>query len=57
MPDWFIESCDKIVYLFPKAHVKEYALIYWELAYYRLHFPEEYAKVLAGPQRNAESVS
>lgn len=57
MPDWFIESCDKIVYLFPKAHVTEYALIYWELAYYRLHFPEEYAKVLASPQRNAESVS
>ena len=32
VPDWFIESCGRIVYLFPKAHAADYALLHWTLA-------------------------
>ncbi len=41
VPDWYIESCNKIKYLFPKSHAVEYMLLYWKLAYYKLHFPKE----------------
>ena len=46
VPDWCIDSCNKIQYLFPKAHAVEYMLIYWKLAYYRLHFPEVYLNLI-----------
>ncbi len=45
IPDWYIESCSFIDYLFPKAHAVEYMLLYWKLAFYRLHFPDEYKEV------------
>lgn len=47
IPDWYIESCNKIGYLFPKSHMTEYTLLYWKLAYYKLHFLDEYEKTLA----------
>ena len=56
IPDWFIESCNKIVYLYPKAHVTDYTLLYWKLAYYRLHFPEEYEKVVAATREKTGTV-
>ena len=46
VPDWYIESCNKIKYLFPRAHITEYALIYWKLSYYRLYYPEHYNEVM-----------
>lgn len=45
VPDWYIESCNKIKYLFPRSHVVEYMLLYWKLAYYRLHYPDIYERV------------
>lgn len=44
--DWYINSCTKITYLYPKAHAADYMLLYWKLAYYKLHYPDEYRQVL-----------
>lgn len=50
IPGWYIDSCDTISYLYPRAHAVEYMLLYWKLAYYRLHFPEKYKKALEAIQ-------
>lgn len=46
VPDWYIESCNKIKYLFPRAHAVEYMLLYWKLAHYKRYFPEEYKAII-----------
>lgn len=38
----YIESMIKIRYLFPKAHDTEYAIKYFKLIWYKVHFPEEF---------------
>lgn len=40
VPDWYIESCQKIAYLFPKAHCCEYAIMLFRIAYYQTHYPD-----------------
>lgn len=42
VPDWYIESFRKIMYLFPKAHSVNYALLEWRLLYYKLYYPEHF---------------
>ncbi len=42
IPEWFIGSCGKILYLFPRAHSISYALQIWQLAWYKLHYPEQF---------------
>ncbi len=42
VPDWYIDSCKKIKYLFPRSHALEYMLLYWKLGYYKLHFQKEF---------------
>lgn len=42
IPQWYIESCKKIHYLFPKAHSISYALNLWKLAYFKIHYPKEF---------------
>lgn len=42
VPEWYIQSCEKIWYLFPKAHGVHYALTSWRLLYYKLYYPEAF---------------
>ncbi len=39
VPEWYIESCRKITYMFPKGHAVAYAMMAFWQAYYKVHFP------------------
>lgn len=40
----FIEQCEKVQYLFPRAQVISYAKVIWRLGYFKIHYPEAFYK-------------
>lgn len=45
VPEWYIRSCEKITYLFPRAHAASYVLLALRMAYYKEYFPEIFERV------------
>ncbi len=48
IPEWYIESCKKIKYMFPKGHAVAYVMMTMRIGYYKIHYPEAfYAAMLS----------
>ena len=42
IPEWFIASCQKIKYLFPRAHATAYVMMAFRIAFCKVHYPLAY---------------
>ena len=53
IPEWYIESCQKIKYMFPRAHATAYVMMAYRIAFCKVHYPLAYYAAYFSIRANA----
>ena len=55
VPEWYIWSCERIKYMFPKAHAAAYVMMAYRIAYCKINYPLAYYAAYFGIRASAFS--